>query len=38
MFGALLLLPALSRFVLKPERIIAKHQAKHGDASPAETL
>lgn len=38
MFGALLLLPALSRFVLKPERIIAKHQAKHGEASPAETL
>jgi predicted RND superfamily exporter protein len=38
MFGALLLLPALSRFVLKPERIIAKHQAKHGETSPAETL
>ena len=38
MFGALLLLPALSRFVLKPERIIAKHQAKHGEVSPAETL
>ncbi len=38
MFGALLLLPALSRFVLKPEQIIAKHQAKHGDAHPAEQL
>lgn len=38
MFGALLLLPALSRFVLKPERIIAKHQAKHGEVLPAETL
>lgn len=38
MFGALLLLPALSRFVLKPERIIAKHKAKHGNALPAETF
>ncbi|NVK39338.1 MAG: RND family transporter [Gammaproteobacteria bacterium] len=38
MFGALLLLPALSRFVLKPEQIIAKHQAKHGEAHPAEQL
>ena len=38
MLGALLLLPALSRFVLKPEQIVAKHQAKHGDAHPAETL
>ena len=38
MFGALLLLPALSRFVLKPERIIAKHHEKHGEAHPAETL
>ena len=38
MFGALLLLPALSRFVLKPESIIAKHKAKHGDSHPAETL
>ena len=38
MFGALLLLPALARFVLKPEQIVAKHQARHGDAHPAETL
>jgi len=38
MFGALLLLPALSRFVLKPESIIAKHKAKHGESHPAETL
>lgn len=38
MLGALLLLPALSRFVLKPEQIVAKHQAKHGDVHPAETL
>jgi len=38
MLGALLLLPALSRFVLKPEQIVAKHQARHGDAQPAESL
>jgi predicted RND superfamily exporter protein len=38
MFGALLLLPALARFILKPESIIAKHQAKHGKDLPAETL
>lgn len=38
MFGALLLLPALSRFVLKPESIIAKHKAKHGESHPAENF
>lgn len=36
MIGALLLLPALSRYLLRPERIIEKHQEKHGDAEPAE--
>jgi predicted RND superfamily exporter protein len=38
MVGSLILLPALSRFILKPESIIAKHKARHGDVSPAETL
>lgn len=36
MVGALLLLPALSRYLLRPDVIIAKHQEKHGDAQPAE--
>jgi predicted RND superfamily exporter protein len=38
MIGALVLLPALARFILKPEDIIAKHKERHGDASPAESL
>ena len=38
MVGALVLLPALSRFILKPESIIAKHKERHGDVMPAETL
>jgi predicted RND superfamily exporter protein len=38
MVGALILLPALARFILKPERIIAKHKARHGDKLPAESL
>ncbi|EAT11823.1 RND family transporter [Bermanella marisrubri] len=38
MIGALLLLPALARYVLRPERIIAKHIAKHGDNKPAENF
>ncbi len=38
MIGALILLPALSRFILKPESIIAKHKARHGNVLPAEKL
>lgn len=38
MIGALLLLPALARYVLRPERIIAKHVAKHGNNKPAENF
>lgn len=38
MVGALVLLPALSQFILKPEAIIAKHNERHGDVKPAETL
>ncbi len=38
MLGALILLPALSVYLLKPESIIAKHKAKHGDAKPAENF
>ena len=34
MIGALLLLPALSRFLLRPDVIISRHQEKHGDKSP----
>jgi len=30
MLGALILLPALASFLLKPESMIAKHQARHG--------
>jgi predicted RND superfamily exporter protein len=35
MLGALILLPALATFILKPEQIIARHKKDHGDASPA---
>ena len=38
MIGALILLPALARFVLRPDAIIAKHQATLGDTKPAETI
>jgi predicted RND superfamily exporter protein len=38
MIGALVLLPALARYILKPEDIIAKHKERHGDALPAESL
>ncbi len=38
MIGALVLLPALARYILRPEKIIAKHKAKHGDTSPAENF
>jgi len=36
MIGALFLIPALSRYLLRPEQIIEKHQERHGDAEPAE--
>jgi predicted RND superfamily exporter protein len=35
MLGALILLPALATFILKPEQIIARHKKIHGDANPA---
>ncbi len=35
MIGALFLLPALARFVLRPDVIIATHTEKHGDKKPA---
>ncbi len=35
MLGALVLLPALATFILKPEQIIARHKKLHGDISPA---
>jgi predicted RND superfamily exporter protein len=35
MLGALLLLPALATFILKPEQIIARHKKAHGDVPPA---
>jgi len=35
MLGALLLLPALATFILKPEQIIARHKKAHGDVDPA---
>jgi predicted RND superfamily exporter protein len=35
MLGALILLPALATFILKPAQIIARHKEVHGDASPA---
>jgi predicted RND superfamily exporter protein len=38
MIGALVLLPALARYLLRPEAIIAKHKARHGDTKPAENF
>ena len=35
MLGALILLPALATFILKPEQIIARHKKIHGDKTPA---
>ena len=35
MLGALILLPALATFILKPEQIIARHKKIHGDVDPA---
>ena len=35
MLGALILLPALATFILKPEQIIARHKKIHGDSNPA---
>jgi predicted RND superfamily exporter protein len=35
MLGALILLPALATFILKPAGIIARHKKIHGDANPA---
>jgi len=35
MLGALILLPALATFILKPEQIIARHKKIHGDITPA---
>lgn len=35
MLGALILLPALASFLLRPERMRARHKARHGDLPPA---
>lgn len=35
MLGALVLLPAIATFLLKPEEIIAKYKKRHGDIPPA---
>ncbi|KZZ51083.1 RND transporter [Thalassolituus sp. HI0120] len=35
MLGALILLPALAHFLLSPERIIKRHNKRHGDVPPA---
>jgi predicted RND superfamily exporter protein len=35
MLGALILLPALATFILKPEQIIARHKKIHGETTPA---
>jgi len=35
MLGALILLPALASFLLKPESMLARHKKKHGDVPPA---
>lgn len=35
MLGALILLPALATFILKPEQIIARHKKIHGETQPA---
>ncbi|MDK2777862.1 MAG: MMPL family transporter [Pseudomonadota bacterium] len=35
MLGALILLPALANYLLRPEKIRARHQKRHGDIPPA---
>ena len=35
MLGALILLPALASFLLKPESMLARHKKKHGEVPPA---
>lgn len=35
MLGALILLPALANYLIKPERIIAAYKKRHGDLPPA---
>jgi len=35
MLGALILLPALATFILKPQQIIARHKKQHGEVTPA---
>lgn len=35
MLGSLILLPALATFILRPERMIARHKRRHGDVPPA---
>jgi predicted RND superfamily exporter protein len=35
MLGALILLPALATFILKPEQIVARHKKQHGDLDAA---
>ena len=35
MLGALILLPALANYLIKPERIIAAHKKRHGELPPA---
>lgn len=35
MLGALILLPALANYLIKPERIIAAYKKRHGDVPPA---
>ena len=35
MLGALILLPALAHYLLRPEKIIARHKKRHGDIPPA---
>lgn len=35
MLGALILLPALAHYLLRPERIIARHKKRHGEVPPA---
>ena len=35
MLGALILLPALANYLIKPERVIAAYKKRHGDVPPA---
>ena len=35
MLGSLILLPALASFLLKPESMVARHKARHGETPPA---